>query len=441
MFKTIAATLTLAVVLALGITDAPAQAAPKARVARVNVKRMCKALRGRARRRCQATARRSARKMLARAANSPLNRSATTAYSTEVSWPLVAGATSSSVYVNGQLIDEFATARGDSYEIQGLWPAASFAVSVQLDNADGQSLARYSSTVTTAAQTSPFPRLYAPNAFINTPIPDGPDLAPNSRAIVSQAITSDSSNAQLANGAEWGIPIVNAAPQSNSYDVGCEYEGCGTDLGAVHIPAGAQPNTGSDGHLIVLQPNGQELDLWAGEHTSGGWTAGSRWLSSADGPAANCTTWHACGGADAASFALGAGVVRPEEIAQGHIDHALAITTPDTRAGFIACPATNSDGKHDDPNAMPIGAHVQLDPGIDVSSLQIPAWQKVIAVALQKYGAYVVDTGGNVAVYGQANIDRPYNAWAKAGVSADSPSLADLPWDSMRVLNMTNCGT
>jgi hypothetical protein len=65
----------------------------------------------------------------------------------------------------------------------------------------------------------------------------------------------------------------------------------------------------------------------------------------------------------------------------------------------------------------------------------------VIAVALQKYGAYVIDTGGSVAVYAQSNLGRPYDAWAKAGVPSDSPSLSDLPWNSMRVLSMTQCGT
>jgi hypothetical protein len=117
------------------------------------------------------------------------------------------------------------------------------------------------------------------------------------------------------------------------------------------------------------------------------------------------------------------------------------MTTPDTRQGYIACPASSTDGRHDDAGALPMGAHLQLDPSINVSSLPIPAWQKVIAVALQQYGAYVVDTGGSLAVSAESAAGRGYDAWARAGVRDDSPSLADLPWGSMRVLSMTRCGS
>ena len=150
---------------------------------------------------------------------------------------------------------------------------------------------------------------------------------------------------------------------------------------------------------------------------------------------------HGCNGADVAGFALAAGVIRPEEIAQGHIDHALAITTPDTRARLHRLPGDQHRWPTRDPNALPIGAHVQLDPSINVASLPIPGWQKVIAVALQQYGAYVVDTGGTVALYAQSDAGRGYNAWSRAGVSESAPSLSDLPWSSMRVLSMSNCGS
>jgi len=132
-------------------------------------------------------------------------------------------------------------------------------------------------------------------------------------------------------------------------------------------------------------------------------------------------------------------VIRPEEIAQGHIDHALAITIPYTRQGFVACPATSGDGHNADPAALPIGARVQLDRSVDVSGLALPAWQKVIAIALQQYGAYVVDTGGSLEVRAESNLGRGYDAWAKAGVSPNSPSLAGLPWNNIHILAMTKC--
>lgn len=438
MIKRLGTILTLAIVLAFSGAAAEASTAAKARAAKATGhKRVCrKATHRRSRSRCRARRRVRARRSVA----SELQQSSATAYSAQVSWPSAPGARSATIFVNGNLIDQIASSRAGTYELRGLWPSTNFSISVELDNATGQRVGRYSHTVRTAPRTSTFPRPFAANAFINTPVSQNAAVAANSPAIISQAVTSYASHAALSNNSDWGIPIVNAESQSNHYTVGCRYYGCDRHFGPVQIPAGAQPDSGSDGHLVVLQPNGNELDMWLGQHTSSGWTAGSRWVESASGPAANCTQVHGCSGANAADFALAAGVIRPEEVAQGHIDHALVITTPDTRQGYIACPATNTDGRHADPNAMPIGAHVQLDPSVNVSALPIPAWERVIAVALQQYGAYVVDTGGSLAIYGQSNITRGYNAWAKAGMSADSPGLSNLPWGSMRVLSMARCG-
>jgi hypothetical protein len=152
-----------------------------------------------------------------------------------------------------------------------------------------------------------------------------------------------------------------------------------------------------------------------------------------------CYQYQRCNGAVASGFAEPGGVVRPEEIAQGHIDHALVIATPYTRAGFIACPATHTDGKYSDSAALPEGARVQLDPNFNVDAQPWAAWQKVIARALQDYGAYVADTSGSLEVRAEANLNRGYDAWAKVGVSDDSPSLSFLPWAKFRVLKLISC--
>jgi hypothetical protein len=372
-----------------------------------------------------------------RATTAPANVGA---YSATVSWPHIAGAASVQIAVDGRLVDRFPASGDDRYTISELWPATSYTVSIRLSSAHGAKLAELTRRVRTARAAGPFPRLYAGGAFINRRIGPHPALAPDSGAMAAQAIADDTGTARLLDGSQWGIPIVTADSQSDSYSVGCQYYWCNQSVTGQHIPTDAQTSTGSDGHLVVLQPNGQELDMWVGQRTGRGWQAGERSVESTSGSAANCSTVHACAGADAANFALAAGVVRPQEIAQGHIDHALAITIPDTRQNAIACPATNGDGTHTNPGAIPIGAHLQLNPNLNVSALNIPAWQKTIARALQQYGAYVTDTGGSIGIYAQSDRGLPYNAWAKAGIPADSPSLADLPWNQMRVLNITQCG-
>jgi hypothetical protein len=344
------------------------------------------------------------------------------------------------VYVDGHLADRFRAGRADHYEVSQLWPATRYSVVVVLTSLTGAQVASYSGSFTTDAATGSFPRLFSPSSFINTQIGSAPAIDPNSNAMIAQAITAYASNSNLSNNNDWGIPIVTAQPQSNSYNVGCLEYWCNVNFGNVHIPSSATPQTGDDAHLAVIQPNGGEMDMWTAQHTNGTWTAGERWLTSTTGPAVNCSLVHKCGGANVAHFALAAGVIRPEEIAQGHIDHALVITTPDTRANYIACPAISTDGTHTNPDSLPIGAHLQLDPNLDINSLNIPTWQKTIATALQKYGAYVVDTGGSVALYAQSNLNRPFDAWAKAGLSANDPNLHRFPWQHMRVLSMPHCG-
>jgi hypothetical protein len=136
------------------------------------------------------------------------------------------------------------------------------------------------------------------------------------------------------------------------------------------------------------------------------------------------------------------GIVRPEEIAQGHIDHALSLIVPYWRSGFIACPAVKAAGGVNDPNAIPMSARVQLDPAFNVDAQSWPQWQKVVAKALQTYGAYVWDAGSDrLDIRAESNIARGYDAWAKVGVPSGIglASLAPLPWNQVRVLKITQC--
>src|SRR4029077_4858010 len=160
---------------------------------------------------------------------------------------------------------------------------------------------------------------------------------------------------------------------------------------------------------------------------SGGWTAGARYVTDPTGWGAVCPQKQHCDGAGAAGFGAAGGGVRPEEIAQGHIAHALFFTTPHTRRDFIACPATHTDGVHADPTAIPEGARIQLDPAFPVDAQPWPRWEKIVAKALQHYGAYLGDTGDSLSFAAEATLDRGYDAWAMVGVPAFA-SVGNLPW-------------
>ena len=129
----------------------------------------------------------------------------------------------------------------------------------------------------------------------------------------------------------------------------------------------------------------------------------------------------------AAGFLEWGGTIRPEEIAQGHIDHALVITSPYLRYNYISCPAVDiwasqSPNYAHDHDAIPLGARVQLSPSVDVGKQPWPEWEKVVALR------------------GEANLLRGYDAWSLVGMTnVPHPHLSNLPWNEFRVLKLRRC--
>src|SRR6266852_4802850 len=329
---------------------------------------------------------------------------------------------------DGRLLDDVPAPAGIlTYTDYLLWPSSAYSYEVRWLSSQGASISDQRVGVATPAAAGPFPRLYGGTSFWNSRIGPNAPIDPNSAAMIAKALVPYGPDANLANSADWGKPLAYANAVSRSYDIGCSKYGCDTAV-SFRLPSYATPNLGSDHHLAVIDAStGGELDMWLSAPGGGTWSAGSRYTTAANGWGAICEQGQHCGGADAAGFALMGGVILPEEIAQGHIDHALFFTTPYTRSGYIACPATNTDGQADDPNALPEGARIQLDPAFNVDAQPWPRWEKGIGHALQTYGAYLGDTGGSLALFGETNLDRGYDAWSRTATPV-GPSLAALPW-------------
>ena len=283
-----------------------------------------------------------------------------------------------------------------------------------------------------APPTAPVPgRLYGPSSPFNTPIGASPSVAANSDALVRASVLRYTDSANFANSDDWGIAMIDARPSDPTRTVGVTDWGYGKDYAApaVRIPDAARPTTASDHHLVVFDGD-KELDMWGAERQSdGSWDAGGRYVTSRSGSGVAAPV-----AGNAAGTALAAGVVRPEEIAAGRIDHALTFTSPYVRDTFVA-PAVHTDGRQNADDAMPMGTRIQLDPAVDISGL--PRYKRLIAQALQEYGAYLVDSSGSLAVRGEASVGRasvggPTDIWTPVGVT-DS-SLKEIPWEHIRVI-------
>ena len=104
-------------------------------------------------------------------------------------------------------------------------------------------------------------------------------------------------------------------------------------------------------------------------------------------------TWTS---ADAAGLALLPGLVRYDEVAAGHIDHAIRVSVNATDARHI-WPARHDAGTANS-NLPPMGLRLRLKASVNISSFS-PANQ-VILNALKTYGAIVADNGSSWFISG-----------------------------------------
>jgi hypothetical protein len=293
-------------------------------------------------------------------------------------------------------------------------------------------------------------RFYASTSFWNTPIEANPPIESNSTAILQHSVIPFGS--QFENNA-YSTSLAYACSTNKIYTVPCTLYGspsCTPGGPGVQfpIPYGTQPASGTDGHLVVVYEAldgspyaGKELDLWQAVYnsTNDTWSASTVTINDLYGWGACCPPGGQCNGADSAGFSLFGGVVRPEEIAQGFIAHALVMSTPSNLSGYIACPATHTDGTSTAP-ALPEGAIVQLDPAYNVDAQNWSPWLKIVAHALQTYGAYNCSTGGAVGITAVTDQNAGVPKWASVGVPKQGGDLNVLPWASMRVIQYNKCG-
>lgn len=307
-------------------------------------------------------------------------------------------------------------------------------------------------SVSLAAWTDGTP--YSPSSPFNEPIPAGPEIAPESRQMVQTLTTAESEKGFVLTVGRWTVPTYVASASTPfqsvtlkqappSWGVSRDYVGFPPgwsdslntvlpgSMRGVPIPDGAEPDPSIDAHMTILDPSrGCEFDLYGAYHSPSGWQA--VWMNSTRLDGSGVYPFGM--GPTASGFAADAGIVWPEELAAGHIDHALMFAYPFTKAGGPVWPATSSDGRSTAPGAIPEGARLQLDPSLDLSKLDLPPYERTIARALQQYGMILGDTGGALGLFaaGPGGFHgNPYQGILPAG---DYPDLSGIPVDKFRVL-------
>jgi hypothetical protein len=170
-----------------------------------------------------------------------------------------------------------------------------------------------------------------------------------------------------------------------------------SDPGPFPVPprAPVEGGNGSDGdrHLLVVDRSACKLyELYRAFYVAKPrphWNAdsGTEWdLRSA---ARRPEGWTS---ADAAGLPIFPGLVRYDEVAAGHLEHAIRVTFDSTRNAWVH-PASHCAGDTAEASAPPMGLRLRLKAGYGLGRFSGAA--KTIAQAMKRYGLIVADNGSN----------------------------------------------
>lgn len=287
---------------------------------------------------------------------------------------------------------------------------------------------------------TPAPTLPFAGSDWNTAIPASPTLDPNSAAIVENLVGQwDDINVGLGqitmachSGGFGAYYLVGQTQPTQPVEVIAEpFDNYRNQrFSAVPMPVQAIGTASLCKAVGVWQPATHTIWEFHEPAYSNGWFAQDGAIYEDTGNGTHVPLLAGLGFCGISLWALSIKVV---ELQAGVIDHAIALSLPYIGPGF-ALPAAGSDGFSTDQRSILVGTKFQLTPGTSVTAMS--AVGRIVATAIENYGAYVVGTSANgLSILcedpGQYATD-PY-ATLFAGVS-DAQVLNAMPVDAFRVI-------
>jgi hypothetical protein len=200
----------------------------------------------------------------------------------------------------------------------------------------------------------------------------------------------------LYNGSSMGIPYLVVGSQQGTLPIVFTAYGDESDPGPMPIPVSAliegYPAPGSgDRHVLALDNNNCWLyELYSSYPNAASWNADSAAVWDLTADEQRPYTWTS---ADAAGLPIFPGLARYDEVAAGHINHALRFTLQSSRAAFTP-PASHWAANSSNALAAPMGMRLRLKASFDISSFS--AANQAILTALKKYGMIMADNGSSM---------------------------------------------
>lgn len=210
----------------------------------------------------------------------------------------------------------------------------------------------------------------------------------------------------------WTVPVFSDnQPGAVERIAVCRQFSCGPDaISSLTVPPDACPDPQYDGWMTALDTSARvAYDLWRARCEVDG-SISYHYVKTwdLDGPGFQQPNGVSARGSGLPLFA---GLITPDEIKSGRIDHALAISVPGAAQRRYVQPASRTDGVGT-LNSLPEGSRLVLRPGAAKlltrtfvrSGTQRDAAETIIE-ALQTYGAIVVDRSAAPTMYAQRNYD------------------------------------
>jgi hypothetical protein len=266
------------------------------------------------------------------------------------------------------------------------------------------------------ANSPPAPLQYFPPAAIWTQDVSGAPMDPQSGTIINS----------LSQAGGWGTGIMrvdfsirvlqaNASTPTVPFSPAPGFYSADSDLvPSVPLPPGGGmegqsryqcPAQEQDCHYIVVNNDqGKLYEAWGANYDGNALSAYALAIWDLTRVYPPSGRGDQCTSADAAGFPIAPLLFTADELAQGHIDHAIRFILPNDRmeAGVFVHPATHAGAPSGPASAPPYGVHLRLKASYDLSQLKPAA--RVVAQAMQKYGMFLAD-GGNIALTAQSDQD------------------------------------
>lgn len=249
-------------------------------------------------------------------------------------------------------------------------------------------------------ETQPF-RAFDASSYWNLPVPPNAPVHPSSEQIIDflEADNSRDGCVMLAGSGEndWGTPVYWSEPSDPAHDVRSSRYPVPPEFADLRIPGTAKPSPNADSEMIIYDlEKGYVAHLSKAQHlaATNEWTVTGGSIAYLDSNGLDSRLEEADEPRNTGSFRGYNGAVavaRYDEVASGAIEHVLklAVTTSHQEAVF---PLVGSDGDSTHPLAPLQGSRVRIRPDVDLADFELPPQARVIAEALQRYGAVIADS-------------------------------------------------